>query len=90
MNTALIEDETRSREIMARIPAKRWGSPEDFKGPVVFLASEASNYVSGEVLVVDGGWMGKDTYLWFCYYRLLVIYAFLKFDRSLMLSGSSY
>lgn len=59
MNTALIDDQVRSQQIMSRIPANRWGSPEDFKGPVVFLASNASNYVNGEVLVVDGGWMGK-------------------------------
>ncbi len=44
---------------MQRIPAGRWGAPEDLQGPVVFLASAASNYVNGEVLVVDGGWMGR-------------------------------
>ncbi|CUS08678.1 unnamed protein product [Tuber aestivum] len=60
MNEALMKDETRNRQIMERIPAGRWGRPEDFKGPVVFLASEkASGYVSGECLVVDGGWMGR-------------------------------
>lgn len=59
MNTALMEDENRAESILGRIPAGRWGSPEDFKGPVVFLASAASAYVSGEVLVVDGGWMGR-------------------------------
>lgn len=59
MNTALINDEARNAGIMARIPAGRWGAPEDFKGPAVFLASEASSYVSGEVLTVDGGWMGR-------------------------------
>lgn len=60
MNEALINNETRAKQIMERIPAGRWGSPEDFKGPVVFLASEkASGYVSGECLVVDGGWMGR-------------------------------
>lgn len=52
MNEALIKNETRSRQIMERIPMGRWGSPEDFKGPVVFLASKASAYVTGEVLVV--------------------------------------
>lgn len=59
MNTALINDEGRATSILARIPAARWGSPEDFKGAVVFLASRASGYVSGEVLTVDGGWMGR-------------------------------
>jgi 2-deoxy-D-gluconate 3-dehydrogenase len=56
---ALREDPVRSRQILARIPAGRWGAPEDFKGPVVFLASDASRYVHGEILVVDGGWMGR-------------------------------
>lgn len=59
MNTALINDKSRAEQIMARIPAGRWGKPEDFKGAVVFLASRASAYVSGEVLTVDGGWMGR-------------------------------
>lgn len=59
MNTALMNDKTRSEQIMARIPAGRWGSPEDFKGPVVFLASRASGYVSGEILTVDGSWMAR-------------------------------
>ena len=59
MNTALIEDQSRAESILARIPAGRWGSPEDFKGAVVFLASKASSYVSGEILTVDGGWMGR-------------------------------
>jgi 2-deoxy-D-gluconate 3-dehydrogenase len=60
MNAALQKDETRSRQILERIPAQRWGNPDDFKGPVVFLASEkASGYVSGETLVVDGGWLGR-------------------------------
>ena len=56
---ALRDDPLRSQQILARIPAGRWGDPEDFKGPVVFLASEASRYVHGEILVVDGGWMGR-------------------------------
>lgn len=56
---ALQKDETRSRQILERIPAARWGQPEDFKGPAVFLASAAANYVPGEILVVDGGWMGR-------------------------------
>ncbi|KAI9319041.1 2-deoxy-D-gluconate 3-dehydrogenase [Dichotomocladium elegans] len=55
----LVKDPVRSKEIFARIPAGRWGSPDDFKGPVVFLASSASAYVHGELLVVDGGWMGR-------------------------------
>ncbi len=57
--TALREDQERSASILGRIPAGRWGEPEDFKGPVVFLASEASNYVHGTILTVDGGWMGR-------------------------------
>jgi len=56
---ALRQDPERSRQILSRIPAGRWGNPDDFKGPVVFLASAASNYVHGEILVVDGGWMGR-------------------------------
>lgn len=59
MNVALINDPNRNTGIMARIPAGRWGKPEDFKGVVIFLASEASSYVSGEVVTVDGGWMGR-------------------------------
>ncbi|KAH3500623.1 hypothetical protein KXW24_000382 [Aspergillus fumigatus] len=59
MNVALINDANRNAGIMARIPAGRWGKPDDFKGVIVFLASEASNYVSGEVVCVDGGWMGR-------------------------------
>lgn len=56
---ALQDDPVRAEQILARIPAGRWGDPSDFKGPAVFLASDASNYVNGEVLVVDGGWMGR-------------------------------
>ncbi|PSS27969.1 hypothetical protein M430DRAFT_38674 [Amorphotheca resinae ATCC 22711] len=59
MNTALLADEGRLRSISERIPAGRWGVPDDFKGSVVFLASKSSAYVSGHVLVVDGGWMGR-------------------------------
>lgn len=59
-NTAALQaDPVRSEQILTRIPAARWGNPDDFKGPVVFLASNASNFVNGEVLVVDGGWMGR-------------------------------
>jgi 2-deoxy-D-gluconate 3-dehydrogenase len=57
--TALRADPVRSVSILARIPAGRWGQPEDFKGPVVFLASEASSYVHGAIRPVDGGWMGR-------------------------------
>lgn len=59
INTSLWEDETRNREILARIPAGRWGSADDLKGAAIYLASSASNYVSGTVLTVDGGWMGR-------------------------------
>ena len=59
MNTALLADEKRAASILERIPAGRWGNPEDFKGSVVYLASRASAYVSGEILTVDGGWMGR-------------------------------
>lgn len=57
--SALRADQERSQSILARIPAGRWGDPEDFKGPVVFLASEAASYVHGTILTVDGGWMGR-------------------------------
>lgn len=56
---ALQEDKDRSDSILARIPQNRWGNPEDFKGPAVFLASEGSNYMNGSVITVDGGWMGR-------------------------------
>lgn len=56
---ALQEDEIRNRQILERIPAGRWGNPEDLAGAAVFLASAASDYISGEVLVVDGGWMAR-------------------------------
>lgn len=56
---ALREDNDRAAAILGRIPQGRWGEPEDFKGPVVFLASNASNYISGSTLLVDGGWMGR-------------------------------
>jgi len=57
--SALRADENRSQSILSRIPAGRWGAPDDFKGPVVFLASDASAYVHGTILTVDGGWMGR-------------------------------
>ena len=56
---ALREDPERFKSILERIPQNRWGVPEDFKGPAVFLASSASDYVSGSILMVDGGWMGR-------------------------------
>jgi len=56
---ALRQDAKRSAEILGRIPAGRWGEPSDVTGAVVFLASQASNYVNGHVLVVDGGWMAR-------------------------------
>lgn len=56
---ALRNDPERQQAILARIPQGRWGVPRDFAGPAVFLASSASDYVNGEILVVDGGWMGR-------------------------------
>lgn len=56
---ALRENPDRSRSILERIPAGRWGLPEDFKGPTIFLASKASDYMHGTVMTVDGGWMGR-------------------------------
>lgn len=56
---ALRADPVRSKSILERIPAGRWGEPKDFKGPVVFLCSEASAYMSGHVMLVDGGWMAR-------------------------------
>ena len=59
-NTQALQDNpVRHDAILERIPVGRWGEIDDFKGPIVFLASEASNYVNGELLVVDGGWMGR-------------------------------
>jgi 2-dehydro-3-deoxy-D-gluconate 5-dehydrogenase len=59
-NTAALRaDNTRSRQIMERIPAGRWGNADDLAGAAVFLASSASNYVHGHVLVIDGGWMAR-------------------------------
>nr|AGS53673.1 2-deoxy-D-gluconate 3-dehydrogenase [uncultured bacterium contig00097] len=59
MNAALLSDEKRNAEILSRIPAGRWGAPEDIMGIAVFLASSASDYVSGAVIPVDGGFLGR-------------------------------
>jgi 2-deoxy-D-gluconate 3-dehydrogenase len=56
---ALRQDAARSASILARIPAGRWGEPEDFKGITVFLASDAARYIHGTIVTVDGGWMGR-------------------------------
>lgn len=59
-NTAALRaDPERSAAILARIPAGRWGAPEDFQGAAVFLASAASDYMHGSIVLVDGGWMGR-------------------------------
>ena len=59
-NTApLRADADRSASILARIPAGRWGTPEDLRGAVVFLASSASDYVNGYTIAVDGGWLAR-------------------------------
>lgn len=56
---ALRHDAERSKEILGRIPAGRWGAPDDMAGPVVFLASDASRYINGFTLAVDGGWLAR-------------------------------
>ena len=59
-NTQQLRDnEQRNAEILDRIPAGRWGVPDDLQGPVVFLASPASDYVNGHTLAVDGGWLAR-------------------------------
>lgn len=59
-NTAALQaDETRNRQILERIPTGRWGKPEDIAGAAVFLASAASDYVTGHILAVDGGWLAR-------------------------------
>jgi len=59
MCAGIVNDPVREPQIRARIPAGRWGQPADLVGPLLFLASAASNYVDGHVLMVDGGWMGR-------------------------------
>jgi 2-dehydro-3-deoxy-D-gluconate 5-dehydrogenase len=59
LTQALQDDTTRNRQILERIPAGRWGSPQDVAGAAVFLASPASDYISGHILVVDGGWLAR-------------------------------
>jgi 2-deoxy-D-gluconate 3-dehydrogenase len=59
-NTEVLRnDEERSKSILSRIPAGRWGTPEDFGGVTVFLASNAADYIHGTIITVDGGWMGR-------------------------------
>lgn len=57
--TALRADEIRNRQILERIPAGRWGNPEELAGAVVFLSSAASDYMQGHILTVDGGWLSR-------------------------------
>ena len=59
MNTAIMNDSNRNDEILKRIPQGRWGTPEDMKGPVVFLASKASDYLNGAIITVDVGYLGR-------------------------------
>lgn len=59
MNTALMNDEIRNRQILERIPAGHWGNPEDLGGAAVFLSSSASDYINGFTIAVDGGWLGR-------------------------------
>jgi len=59
MNTGLINDEARNRQILERIPAGRWGQPQDLGGAAVFLSSPASDYINGFTIAVDGGWLGR-------------------------------
>lgn len=59
LNTAIINDPVRNREITLRIPARRWGKPDDLKGTVIFLASKASDYVTGAVIPIDGGYLSR-------------------------------
>ncbi|MBT8425920.1 MAG: SDR family oxidoreductase, partial [Silicimonas sp.] len=59
-NTAALQaDPEREAQLMARVPASRWGTPEEIADPVVFLASDAARFVHGAILPVDGGWLGR-------------------------------
>jgi 2-dehydro-3-deoxy-D-gluconate 5-dehydrogenase len=58
MTANLMTDKVRYPELLSRIPIGRWAKPEEFAGPAVFLASQASAYITGETILVDGGWMG--------------------------------
>ena len=59
MTEALQKSAERAPAILSRIPSARWGTPEDMKGLAVFLASDAAEYLQGQVIAVDGGWMGR-------------------------------
>ncbi len=59
LNTAIINDPVRNHEITLRIPAHRWGKPDDLKGTVIFLASKASDYVTGSIIPIDGGYLAR-------------------------------
>jgi 2-deoxy-D-gluconate 3-dehydrogenase len=59
MNRNLMNDPVRNEQILRRLPAGRWGTPEDLMGVAVFLASKASDYLHGAILPVDGGWLSR-------------------------------
>jgi 2-deoxy-D-gluconate 3-dehydrogenase len=59
LTRAIYEDPVRNEEILSRVPAGRWGEPAELKGAAVFLASSASDYMNGSILVIDGGWLGR-------------------------------
>ncbi|MBT8393907.1 MAG: SDR family oxidoreductase, partial [Bacteroidia bacterium] len=59
LNTALMKDKKRTDEVMTRVPMKRWGNGEDLKGLTVFLSSSASNYITGCIIPVDGGYLAR-------------------------------